>query len=183
MIIDGKFVVAATRDEAWANLSDLPSLAPLLPGCESIQPVDGGAYAVTAQAKVGPIKTRLAGKMSVVELSAPEAMRLRVEGQDTLTGSHVRANLGFALASVGERQTEVQYSADVLISGRLGMIGQGIMRETVATMLGEFVRRLTARITGETIEETGLAALSVKAAARSLKTGVTSLFERKEAQP
>jgi carbon monoxide dehydrogenase subunit G len=177
MIIDGKLVVAVTRDEAWANLSDLPSLAPLLPGCESIQPLDGGAYAITAQAKVGPIKTRLAGKMSVVELSAPEAMRLRVEGQDTLTGSHVRANLGFTLASVGERQTEVQYSADVLISGRLGTIGQGIMRETVATMLGEFSRRLNARITGETIEETGLAALSVKAAARSLKAGVTSLLK------
>ena len=182
MIIDGRFVVGATRNEVWAHLSDFPPLAPLLPGCESSQPGDGGVYAVTAQAKVRPIKTRLAGKMSVLELSAPETMRLRVEGQDTLTGSHVRANLGFTLASAGERRTEVRYSADVLISGRLGTIGQGIMRETVATMLGEFVRRLNARITGETIEETGLAALSVKAAARSLKGGVTSLLKG-EAQP
>lgn len=178
MIFGGTFSVDATREAAWSHLSNLAELAPLLPGCDSIEPAAGGDYKVEAQVKVGPIKARLAGKLQVVEAREPEAMRLRIEGQDALTGSTVRAAISFGLAAPGPQTTDVTYEADVLISGRLGTIGQGIMRQTVATMLDEFVRRLNARIKGEPIDPAGLGALSMRAASRSLKTGVTSLFTR-----
>jgi carbon monoxide dehydrogenase subunit G len=183
VIIDGRFTVDGAREEVWRQLSDLTALTPLLPGCESIEPGEDGTCRVTAQAKVGPIKARLAGPMRVIDSVPGESMKLRVEGQDSLTGSHVRAAIDFRLGSPGAQRTEVQYSADVLISGRLGSIGQGIMRETVATMLEEFVRRFNARLTGAPIEAQSLGALSVRAATRSIKTGVSSLFNRTEGQP
>ena len=182
MIINGKFSVGTTRDEAWRHLSDLPALAPLLPGCDSIQAAGDGVYRVGAEAKVGPIKARLSGRMQVVEAHAPESMRLRVEGQDAITASHVRAAILFTLVAAAPEQTEVSYEADVLISGRLGTIGQGIMRETVATMLEEFVRRLNACIKGQPIDEASMAKLGVKAAGRALKGGVAALFKDKTSQ-
>jgi hypothetical protein len=94
----------------------------------------------------------------------------------------MRAAILFTLTAVAPRQTEVAYEADVLISGRLGTIGQGIMRETVATMLEEFVRRLNARIKGEPIDEASMAKLGVKTAARTLKSGMAALFSNKTAQ-
>ena len=178
MIIEGTLTVPAGREDTWRHLSDLSALAPLLPGCEAIEPAGEDAFRVVAQAKVGPIKARLAGTLTRLEARPPESMRLRVEGRDGLTASHVRAAIGFTLSALGDDRTEVHYSADVLISGRLGTIGQGIMRETVAAMLEEFVRRLTARITGAPIEGTGLGTLSMRAAARSLKGGVSSLLHR-----
>lgn len=183
MIVQGEFRVAASREAAWKHLSDLPGLAPLFPGCDAIEAVGEGQYRVVAQAKVGPIKSRLEGKLSVVEMAAGEALKLRAEGQDRLTGSHVRALMEFRLVPVSEGETEVRHSADVAVSGRLGTIGQGIMRETVATMLEEFVRRLNARITGAPVEQTGLGVLSAKAAARSLKTGIAAVFDHKEGRP
>lgn len=180
MIIKGTFTVAASREAAWQHLADLPALAPLLPGCDSIEPAEEGAYAVGAQAKVGPIKARLGGRMQVVEARPPESMRLRIEGQDAITASHVRATILFTLSGSTAETSQVAYEADVLISGRLGSIGQGIMRETVASMLEEFVRRLNARIRGESIDTAGLGTLSIRAAGRSLRTGVASLFNRAE---
>jgi uncharacterized protein len=182
MIINGTFSVGATRDAAWRHLSDLPALAPLLPGCDSIQSAGEGVYRVGAQAKVGPIKTQLTGRMQVVEAQAPESMRLRIEGQDAITASHVRAAILFTLTAAAPEETEVAYEADVLISGRLGTIGQGIMRVTVATMLEEFVRRLNARIKGEPIDEASMAKLGMKAAARTLKGGVAAVFKGKTSQ-
>jgi carbon monoxide dehydrogenase subunit G len=176
MIINGTFSVDATRDEAWRHLSDVPALAPLLPGCDSIQPAGEGVYQVGAQAKVGPIKTKLTGGMQIVDARAPESMQLRIEGQDAITASHVRAAILFRLTVAAPEETEVAYEADVLISGRLGTIGQGIMRVTVAMMLEEFVRRLNARIKGEPIDQASLAKLGAQAAARTLKGGVASLF-------
>jgi len=178
VIVEGTFAVDASREEAWTLLADPGALAPLLPGCDSVEPTEGGAYRVTVHAKVGPFKARLAGTMSILESRPPESMRVRVEGQDGVTGSHVRATITFALASAAERRTDVAYSADILISGRLATIGHGIMRATIATMLDELVRRLGARLRGEALEGAGLAALSVKAAARSLTGSVASLLKR-----
>jgi len=183
MIVEGEFRVAATRERAWEHLSDLPGLAPLLPGCDVIEPAGDGQYRVAAQAKVGPIKLRLDGKLAVLESLAGESLKLRVEGRDRLTGSHVRVLMGFRLAPVSEGETDVRHSADVAVSGRLGGIGQGIMRETVATMLEEFVRRLNGRIAGAPVEQAGLGVLSAKAAARSLKTGIRSMLDRGEDGP
>jgi carbon monoxide dehydrogenase subunit G len=155
MIVQGEFRVPASRERAWAHLSDMVSLASLLPGCDLIEPAGEGRYHVVARAKVGPIASRFEGQLSVVEMIAGETLRLRVEGQDRLSGSHARAVMGFRLVAASETETDVRHSADVLVSGRLGTIGQGIMHRTVITMLEEFVRRLNARIAGAPVEDTG----------------------------
>ncbi len=180
MIIEGTFEVDAPRATVWGQLADLRGLAPLLPGCEAIEPADGEHYRASAVAKVGPIKARFTGTITPVESMAHERMQLRVEGQDRITGSHVRATLAFALVAPEAARTAVQYQADVAVSGRLGSIGQGIMRETAGTMLEEFVRRLRARIKGEPIEERGLTALTVEATTRSIKAGVASWLPRQQ---
>jgi carbon monoxide dehydrogenase subunit G len=169
VIISGTFAVAATRDEAWRQLSDLPALVPLLPGCDTIQAEGEGVYRVGATATVGPIKTRLEGTVQVGAAEAPESMRLRVEGRDAITASHVRAAILFTLAAPTPTETAVAYEADVLVSGRLGTIGQGLLRQTVATLLEEFVRRLDARMKGEPLRAASTTRLGVTAAARTLR--------------
>jgi uncharacterized protein len=155
VIVEGTFAVDASREDAWIVLSDPRSLAALLPGCESVEPGEEGAYRLTAQARVGPFKAKLSGTMSVLEAQAPETMRVRVEGQDGVTASRVRAAMGFTLTSEGERRTTVAYSADVLISGRLATLGHGIVRVTIGSLLEEFVRRLQATLRREPIAGSG----------------------------
>jgi len=155
VIVQGEFRVAASRERAWAHLSDVRGLASLLPGCDLIEPEGEGRYRVVARAKVGPIASRFEGQLSVLETIAGETLRLRVEGQDRLTGSRARALMGFRLVPVSEGETEVRHSADVIVSGRLGTIGQGVMHRTVTTMLEEFIRRLNARIGAAPVEGAG----------------------------
>ena len=102
-----------------------------------------------------PASREREGQLSVVEAVAGEALRLRVEGQDRLTGSRARSLMGFRLVPASESETEVRHSADVIVSGRLGSIGQGVMHRTVTTMLEEFVRRLNARIAAAPVQAPG----------------------------
>jgi carbon monoxide dehydrogenase subunit G len=146
MLIEGEFRVAASLERAWTELADVGGLASLLPGCEVLEPEGEGRYHVVARAKVGPIASRFEGRLSVLETIAGETLRFRVEGQDRLTGSRARALMGFRLVPVSAHETEVRHSADVIVSGRLGAIGQGVMQRTIATMVEEFIRRLNARI-------------------------------------
>jgi uncharacterized protein len=155
VIVEGTFAVDASREETWTVLSDPRSLAALLPGCETVEPGEEGAYRLTAQARVGPFKAKLSGTMSILEARPPEMMRVRVEGQDGVTASRVRAAMEFTLTSEGERRTTVAYSADILISGRLATVGHGIVRVTVGSLLKEFVGRLDARLRREPIAESG----------------------------
>jgi uncharacterized protein len=155
VIVEGTFTVDAGREDTWVVLSDPRSLAALLPGCESVEPGEEGAYRLTAQARVGPFKAKLSGTMSVLEARPAEAMRVRVEGQDGVTASRVRAAMGFTLTSESDRRTTVAYSADILISGRLATVGHGIVRITVRTLVEEFVRRLDATLRREPIAESG----------------------------
>lgn len=157
MIVEGTFSVDARREDTWMVLSDPRSLASLLPGCDSVEPGEEGAYRLTAQARVGPFKAKLSGTMSILEARAPETMRVRVEGQDGVTASRVRAALGFTLTPESERRTTVAYSADILISGRLATVGHGIVRLTVRSLLDEFVRRLDAALRREPIAGSGSA--------------------------
>jgi carbon monoxide dehydrogenase subunit G len=180
MIIEGTFIVDAPREAVWPRIANPPGLVPLLPGCEKIEPAaETGTYTVAAQAKVGPIKPKLAGTLKVLEQTPPELMLLRVEGKDAITGSQVRVNVKLTLAD-RSGATEAAYSADVIISGRLGGLGHGIVRETVGAMLDEFVRRLDAAVKGEPIPDTGLGALSVRAASRAVRDGIASMLKGKD---
>jgi carbon monoxide dehydrogenase subunit G len=69
-------------------------------------------------------------------------MAVRTEGTDSVTKSTVNADMMVDLKKIAEQKTEMDYKADVKIKGRLGILGDMVLRATATLILQEFARRL-----------------------------------------
>jgi len=67
---------------------------------------------------------------------------VRTEGKDSVTKSTVNADMTVELRRVSEAKTEMDYKADVKITGRLAILGDMVLRATATLILQEFTRRL-----------------------------------------
>ena len=68
MRIENDMHVSASMEEAWALLTDIPAIAPCLPGAKLIDQ-DGDTYEGTMKVKVGPIVAEYSGTATVVEMN------------------------------------------------------------------------------------------------------------------
>jgi carbon monoxide dehydrogenase subunit G len=69
-------------------------------------------------------------------------MVVRTEGTDTVTKSRVNADMVVDLRRVSENESQMDYKADVKVKGRLGILGDMVLRATATLILQEFTNRL-----------------------------------------
>jgi carbon monoxide dehydrogenase subunit G len=98
--------------------------------------------------KIGPIKATFDGVLAIVEQRAPEAMRLQMDGKDTITGSKIRVAATVELTEAAEGLVTVVGKADVDVLGALGKYGQGVADKKAAEMSAAFADRLRAELEG-----------------------------------
>ena len=98
------------------------------------------------KAKVGPVSGDFTFRAQIVDAEAPVRLRAEVEGVDSLTNSTMTADITMSLAALGEDRTQLDYSSEVKIKGRLGIIGDMVIRATGAQVIEEFFNRLRARV-------------------------------------
>ncbi len=67
---------------------------------------------------------------------------VHTEGMDTVTKSTVNADMTVDLQRISETKSRMNYKADVKIKGRLGILGDMVLRATATLILQEFTRRL-----------------------------------------
>lgn len=65
--IANEFIVPATPSETWPLLTDIPQIAPCLPGAE-VFVGEGGRYQATVTVQIGPIKARYSGSAAFTTL-------------------------------------------------------------------------------------------------------------------
>ena len=82
MRIENDMHVSASMEEAWALLTDIPAIAPCLPGAKLIDQ-DGDTYEGTMKVKVGPIVAEYSGTATVVEMNETDrTVKLTASGRD-----------------------------------------------------------------------------------------------------
>jgi carbon monoxide dehydrogenase subunit G len=69
-------------------------------------------------------------------------MVVRTEGMDSVTKSTVNADMTVDLRRVSDTASRMDYKADVKIKGRLGILGDMVLRATATLILEDFKKRL-----------------------------------------
>jgi len=83
MEMTNEFRVATSPERTWVVLTDVPRIAPCLPGAE-LHDVEGDEYRGVVKVKVGPITAQYKGAATFVERDeAAGRMVLRAEGRET----------------------------------------------------------------------------------------------------
>ena len=142
MIFDGKIDLEVPVQQAWEFLIDINKFSTCLPGIDSVKQIDDKTFDGIISATVGPISGKFNFRSTIVESKPPEQMVVRTEGTDSVTKSTVNADMTVDLRAVSEKKSQMDYKADVKIKGRLGILGDMVLRATATLILQEFTRRL-----------------------------------------
>ena len=142
MILDGKIDLDVPVQQAWEFLIDINKFSTCLPGIDEVKQIDDKTFDGIISATVGPISGKFNFRSTIVESKPPEQMVVRTEGTDSVTKSTVNADMTVDLRAVSEKKSQMDYKADVKIKGRLGILGDMVLRATATLILQEFTRRL-----------------------------------------
>ena len=135
MHFEGTVQINAPRDKVWAFLIDPNQVGSCGPGVESIDVIDDTHFKATAKVGVGFISARFVVNMELVDLEAPDKANIKAHGQ--APGSAVDATATMNLSDGEGGGTQMDWLADVAISGTLASVGARLIEGTANKMIGQ----------------------------------------------
>ena len=135
MHFEGTVQIDAPRDKIWAFLIDPNQVGSCGPGVESIEVIDDTHFKATAKVGVGFISARFVVNMELVDLEAPDKANIKAHGQ--APGSAVDATATMSLSDGDGGATQMDWTADVNISGTLASVGARLIEGTANKMIGQ----------------------------------------------
>jgi carbon monoxide dehydrogenase subunit G len=144
MKFTGKIDVPAPRQAVFEKLRDAHFFASCVDGVEDLVEIDDRHYTATLETRVAYIKFKFAVSVEIVELDEPVRVVARVEG--TPVGMIGRLTATSA-ANLGEQDggTVVSYELDVALTGKLGSLGQPVLKSKAKEMERQFASRIQAK--------------------------------------
>jgi carbon monoxide dehydrogenase subunit G len=135
------FAMAAPVDRAWAVVTDVERVAPLLPGA-TLLGIDGEDYRGVLEVKIGHVVARYEGVVRFLERDDAEHRAvLRAEGRDVRGQGDAAATIDVRLSARGAG-TEVVVVTDLEPAGRVAGLGRGVIADVGGKVIGRFARRL-----------------------------------------
>ena len=135
MHFEGTVQINAPRDKVWAFLIDPNQVGSCGPGVESTEVIDDTHFKATAKVGVGFISARFVVNMEFVDLDAPDKANIKAHGQ--APGSAVDATATMNLSDGEGGGTQMDWQADVNISGTLASVGARLIEGTANKMIGQ----------------------------------------------
>ena len=145
-------VVPASREATWTLVMDIPKAATCIPGLKDITPDGEARYQATLQARVGPMGMNLSGVITVLSQDAESGdAHFLVEANDRRVGGGVKTNISMKVTAKSSTETELEIVADTTFMGRLGELGQPLIRRKARNTLEEFSKNLSKLLTLESV--------------------------------
>jgi len=135
MHFEGSVQINAPRDTVWAFLIDPNQVGSCGPGVESIEVIDDTHFKATAKVGVGFISARFVVNMELADLEPPDRANIKAHGQ--APGSAVDATATMSLSDGEGDTTQMDWLADVNISGTLASVGARLIEGTANKMIGQ----------------------------------------------
>lgn len=145
-VFEETFQVDAPPERVWALLLDPARLGPCIPGCAGIEVEDERTYRLRLLVTVGFLSTTQDMRMTVTEAEPPRRLVAVGRGEDRKLGSQVDVRSTLLLSPVGPGGTTVRYRSEIKVLGRLGSVGDAVMRVKAGQIAGEFAERLRAAV-------------------------------------
>ena len=137
MQLSGQHELELDKNTVWNEINNHEMLKQCIPGCEKLEQVEENQFEITILTKVGPIKTRFNGKMSIVDIQAPDSYKLVGTGSGGSAGSAKGETL-ITLKDADNNTTILYYDASVSVNGKLAQIGAKMIDGTAKVFATQF---------------------------------------------
>lgn len=164
MDMTGEYRIPASRDKVWAGLNDPDTLKASIPGCESLERTSDNAFAATVVAKVGPVRSKFKGQVTLSDLHPPESYKISGEGKGGAAG-FAKGGADVKLAEDGPDATVLSYTAKADVGGKLAQLGSRLIDATAKKMADDFFENFRKQVSPAEAEPEAPAAEPQPAAA------------------
>lgn len=136
MELKDEVVIQAPRDQVYAALNDPEILKECIPGCEELIKHSDTELEAKVVLKVGPVKARFGGTVTLDQSGAPETFSLTGEGSGGTAG-FAKGGADVTLTEE-DGQTTLGYEAKVEIGGKLAQLGSRLIQSTAKKLSAKF---------------------------------------------
>src|SRR6185312_3371512 len=146
MDMTGEFAIPAPRQKGWEALNDPEILKRSIPGCEEVQKISDTQFEAKVTAKVGPVKARFGGKVTLSDLDPPNGYKITGEG----TGGAAGFAKGGAVVRLADDAdaTKLSYTVQAQVGGKLAQIGSRLIDGASRKMADDFFARFAEIVGG-----------------------------------
>ncbi len=137
--------IPAPRETVWQALNDPGVLRNCIPGCEELERHSPTELAAKVTLKVGPIKARFAGEVTLSDINAPEGYVLSGEGKGGAAG-FAKGSAAIRLEDVSANETVLLYDARADVGGRIAQLGARLLDRTARKLARKFFDDFAAQV-------------------------------------
>jgi uncharacterized protein len=149
MRLEREFAVAASPEEVYGAVLDIPSVAGCLPGATIGETSGDGGYRATIAVRIGPVHLSYGGTVRVADRDeAGRSATFRADAQERHGHGAAQADIVLGVSANGASGAVVDLIMDMDITGRGAQLGQGILHEVAVGLIDEFARCLGDRLSG-----------------------------------
>ena len=146
MDLNGEFRIAASKQAVWDALNDPEILKQCIPGCEELEKTSDTEMTAKAIVKVGPVKAKFGGAVTLSDIDAPNSYKISGEGKGGAAG-FAKGSAVVTLEDDGG-ETVLRYTVDASVGGKLAQLGGRLIDSTSKKLAREFFEKF-AGLVGE----------------------------------
>jgi len=143
MKFSGEIAVGAQRDAVFAKLQDVHFFASCIDGVQELTPLDDHRFDAVLETKVAYMTFKFKVTVEMTEVTSPHTIAAKIEGTPMGLVGRLTATSSTRLTAAGD-QTLIQYEIDAALTGKLGSIGQPVLKAKAKDMEKQFAKNLQA---------------------------------------
>lgn len=146
MELSDEIRIEASKEALYAALTDPEVLRAAIPGCEELNKTSDNELDAVVALKVGPVKARFKGAVTLDTSGAPDAMSLSGEGKGGAAG-FAKGGADVTLEEDGDG-TILRYVAKAEVGGKIAQLGSRLIDSFARKMADQFFERFQAHVEG-----------------------------------
>ncbi len=139
-------LIPAPRDEVYRALNDTEVLKACIPGCEELERVSENELEAKVVLKIGPVKAKFSGNVTLDPADAPERFQLNGKGSGGVAG-FAKGGAKVELEDRGA-ETLLKYTANAEIGGKIAQLGNRLVQSTSKKLAGQFFDAFAEKVAG-----------------------------------
>ncbi|WP_326567777.1 SRPBCC domain-containing protein [Amycolatopsis rhabdoformis] len=139
MKLGSSFVVPADHKRVFAHFLDPDTMRVAIPGAAELVREDETHYRGKLVNEIAHVKFSAGFSAEITQLTEPEEVKALLKGEDNKLGSSIKIDARLGVQPDGASSSKVDYSLDVAIWGKIGRMGESIVRRRSQEVEREFV--------------------------------------------
>jgi carbon monoxide dehydrogenase subunit G len=153
MKLGSSFVVPAERSRVFARLLDPDAMRSCIPGCSELERIDETHYRGRLVNEIAHVRFSAGFSAEITGMTEPEEVRAVLKGEDRHLASSIRIDALLSVRPDGAARdrADVSYELDLAIRGKIGRMGESIIRRRSAEVERQFVEAFARVCAGEPV--------------------------------